>query len=118
MAMRYKLRMFGVPIDGPAQVYCDNQGVVKNTSIPESVLSKKHNAINYHAVREAAAAGVLQVHKEDTATNLSDFVNKCYTLRDAKSCFNLSCSISDALGFRPACLVQVPPARAQSRGLF
>jgi hypothetical protein len=42
--------MFGVPIEGPAKVLCDNQGVVKNTSIPESVLSKKHNAINYHAV--------------------------------------------------------------------
>jgi hypothetical protein len=63
ISMRYKLRMFGIPIDGPAQVYCDNQGVVKNTSNPESVLSKKHNAINYHAVREAAAAGVLEVHK-------------------------------------------------------
>ena len=76
IAMRYKLRMFGVPLDGPAQVYCDNQGVVKNTSIPESVLSKKHNAINYHAVREAAAAGVLQVHKEDTETNLADLFTK------------------------------------------
>ena len=76
VALRYKLRMFGVPLEGPAQVYCDNQGVVKNTSIPESVLSKKHNAINYHAVREAAAAGVLQVHKEDTATNLADLFTK------------------------------------------
>ena len=76
ISMRYKLRMFGVPIDGPAQVYCDNQGVVKNTSLPESVLSKKHNAINYHAVREAAAAGVLEVHKEDTQTNLADLFTK------------------------------------------
>ena len=76
IALRYKLRMFGVPLEGPAQVYCDNQGVVKNTSIPESVLSKKHNAINYHAVREAAAAGVLQVHKEDTETNLADLFTK------------------------------------------
>jgi hypothetical protein len=76
IAMRYKLRMFGVPLDGPAQVYCHNQGVVKNTSIPESVLSKKHNAINYHAVREAAAAGVLQVHMEDTETNLADLFTK------------------------------------------
>ena len=50
IALRYKLRMFGIPIDGPADVFCDNQGVVKNTSLPESVLSKKHNAINYHAV--------------------------------------------------------------------
>jgi hypothetical protein len=76
IALRYKLRMFGVPLEGPAQVYCDNQGVVKNTSIPESVLSKKHNAINYHAVREAAAAGVLEVHKEDTQTNLADLFTK------------------------------------------
>jgi hypothetical protein len=76
VAMRYKLRMFGVPLEGPAQVFCDNQGVVKNTSIPESVLSKKHNAINYHAVREAAAAGVLQVTKEDTMTNLADLFTK------------------------------------------
>jgi hypothetical protein len=68
--------MFGVPLEGPAQVYCDNQGVVKNVSIPESVLSKKNNAINYHAVREAAAAGVLQVLKEDTQTNLADLFTK------------------------------------------
>ena len=73
VALPYKLRMFGIPLERPAQVYCNNQGVVKNTSIPESVLSKKNNAINYHAVREAAAAGVLQVHKEDTAPNLAFF---------------------------------------------
>jgi hypothetical protein len=41
ISMRYKLRMFGIPLEGPAQVFCDNQGAVKNTSIPESVLSKK-----------------------------------------------------------------------------
>jgi hypothetical protein len=26
----YKLRMFGVEIDGPANVFCDNRGIVKN----------------------------------------------------------------------------------------
>ncbi|KAI2499224.1 Reverse transcriptase (RNA-dependent DNA polymerase) [Fragilaria crotonensis] len=76
IAMRYKLRMFGVPLEGPAQVFCDNQGVVKNASVPESVLTKKHNAVNYHAVREAAAAGVMEVHKEDTATKLADLLTK------------------------------------------
>jgi hypothetical protein len=76
IALRYKLRMFGVPLEGPARVFCDNQAVVKNTSVPESVLTKKHNAVNYHAVREAAAAGVLEVHKEDTATNLADLFTK------------------------------------------
>jgi hypothetical protein len=39
-------------------------------------LTKKHNAINYHAVREAAAAGVLQVIKEDMRKNLVDLFTK------------------------------------------
>ncbi len=72
VALRYKLRMFGVPIDGPANVFCDNNGVVKNTTIPESMLSKKYNAINYHVVREAVAARIMRVRKEDGMTNLAD----------------------------------------------
>ena len=75
-ALRYKIRCFGTPLNGPANVLCDNQGVVKNTSIPQSMLSKKHNAINYHAVREAAACGILRVGKEDTKTNLADLFTK------------------------------------------
>jgi hypothetical protein len=77
VALRYKLRMFGVPIVGPANVYCDNQGVVKNTSIPESTLAKKHNSINYHVIREAAAMGIIRVIKEPTETNLADLFTKC-----------------------------------------
>ena len=77
VALRYKLRMFGVPINGPANVFCDNEGVVKNTSIPESVLNKKHLSIAYHAVREAVAAGIMRVGKEDTETNLADLFTKC-----------------------------------------
>jgi hypothetical protein len=79
VALRYKLRMFGIPIHGPAKTYCDNQGVVKNASIPESVLSKKHNAINYHAVREAVAARIMQVAKEDGESNLADLLTKPLT---------------------------------------
>jgi hypothetical protein len=76
VALRYKLRMFGVPIDGPTDVMCDNQGVVKNASLPQSTLGKKHNAINYHSVREAAAASIIRVGKEDTETNLADLLTK------------------------------------------
>jgi len=68
-----------VPIEGPANVFCDNRGVVKNASIPESTLMKKHNAINYHAVREAAAADIIRVGKEDGATNLADLLTKVVT---------------------------------------
>jgi hypothetical protein len=79
VALRYKLRMFGVPIDGPASVFCDNNGVVKNTTTPESMLAKKHNAINYHVVREAVAAKILRVGKEDGLTNLADLFTKVFT---------------------------------------
>ena len=76
VALRYKLRIFGVPLDGPTDTMCDNQGVTKNTSLPQSTLEKKHNAVNYNVVREAAAAGILRVGKEDKETNLADLLTK------------------------------------------
>jgi hypothetical protein len=79
VALRYKLRMFGIPINGAAKIHCDNQGVIENVSIPELVLSKKHNAIDYHAVREAVAARIMQVAKEDGESNLADLLTKSST---------------------------------------
>jgi hypothetical protein len=76
VAVGYKLRMFGVEIDGPVNVFCDNRGVVKNVSIPELTLMKKHNAINYHVVREAVVAGIIKVGKEDGIMNLVDLLTK------------------------------------------
>jgi hypothetical protein len=55
-----------------------------NASVPESALSKKHNAINYHAVREAVAAGIMRVHKEDTQTNLADVFTKILNAEQRK----------------------------------
>ena len=75
-ALRYKLRMFGVPIDGPTNIFCDNEAVYKNTSLPESTLKKKHHAIAYHRCREAVAAETVRVAKEGTKTNLSDLFTK------------------------------------------
>jgi len=39
-ALRYKLRTFGIPLDGPTLIYCDNQSVVHNGTRPESTLRK------------------------------------------------------------------------------
>ncbi len=71
------LRMFSVLIDGPANAFCDNCGVVKSPSIPELMLMMKHNAIiNYHTMREAVVAGILRVEKKDSKTNLADILTK------------------------------------------
>ncbi len=87
-----KMRMFHVSIDGPANVFCDNHGLVKNASIPELTLMRKHDAINYHVVREAVAAGILRVGKEDSKTNLADILTKVFVGHKIwEFCFHLFC---------------------------
>jgi hypothetical protein len=75
-ALRYKLRMFGVPIDGSTDMFCDNEAVYKNASMPESQLRKKHHSIAYHMSRESVASGATRIAKEDTETNLADLFTK------------------------------------------
>jgi len=74
--LRYKLRMMGIPLDGPTNVFCDNDTVVKQTTKPESVLKKKHNAIAYHRVRESQAANIVQIAWEPGRSNLADLLTK------------------------------------------
>ncbi len=59
-----------MPLHGPENIYYHNQGVVKNTSTPKLTLSKKHNLINYHIVREVDEARILSVGKEDMGKDL------------------------------------------------
>ena len=59
VALCYKLRMFSVPSDGPSNVLYDTQGFDINMSLPQSILGKKHNALNYHFVKEGAESGIL-----------------------------------------------------------
>jgi hypothetical protein len=77
--LRYKLRMFGIPLEGATNVYCDNEAVYKNTVLPESTLKKKHHSIAYHRCREAVAAGTIRVAKQGTEKNLADLFTKTLT---------------------------------------
>jgi hypothetical protein len=61
---------------GAADIFCDNQSVIYNASVPESTLSKKHNAIAYHRVRESVAMGMTCITKVDTKYNLADGFTK------------------------------------------
>ena len=77
VSLRFKLRMFGIPIvEEPANVFCDNESVVKNSTKVESVLNKKHNSVAYHYVRWNVAAGVIQVSWISTDDNLADLFTK------------------------------------------
>ncbi len=74
--LRYKLRMMGVAIDGATHVYEDNMSVIKNTSLPESTLNKKSNAVCYHAVRESVAMGETLMMHIPGAENPTDLMSK------------------------------------------
>jgi len=74
--LRYKLRMMGVPINGPCNVKADNMSMVTNSSVPDSRLKKKSNSIAFHYVRERSAMGAVIVNYEPTGTNLADMLTK------------------------------------------
>ena len=56
-SLRYKLRGFGVHMNGPASIFCDKNLVVAKASVSTSMFNKLHNAIFYHQVRDSKAAG-------------------------------------------------------------
>jgi hypothetical protein len=72
----YKLRMLGVPLDGPAKVLVDNDTVIKNATIPSSSLQKRHDSTCYHYVREAVASKVMCVACIPSSENLADMFTK------------------------------------------
>ena len=78
-ALRYKLRMFEVPLDGSANVFCDSEAVYKNTVMPESTLRKKHHSIAYQKCRESVAAKKISVAKQGTLKNFVDLFTKFLT---------------------------------------
>jgi len=80
--------MFGVPTEGPTNMYCDNEAVVKNCSTPESTLNIKHHSISYHFNREAVAAGIIWIAWEQTATNLADGFTKLMTRDQREDIFD------------------------------
>ena len=75
-ALCISLCMLGIPLDGPTNRFCDNELVVKNASIPESRLSKKHNAIAYHKVWKSCACNSIHICHEPGKRNLSDVLTK------------------------------------------
>ena len=78
-AIRYKLQMFGVPMYGYANVFCDNETVYNNTTTPESVLKKKHDSIAYHRCMEEVDDNTIRVSNQGTVNNLSNLFTKIIT---------------------------------------
>jgi hypothetical protein len=74
--LRYKLRMMGIPVVGPAYIHGDNQSVLASCGIPDSILKKKSQSIAYHFVREGAARDEWRTSYVNTHDNESDLLTK------------------------------------------
>ena len=73
---RNNLRMMGVEPDGPGLMLGDNNSVVLNCTMPNSVLKKKHAACNYHRIREAIAGGAVSFAHIPSEMNYADILTK------------------------------------------
>ena len=74
--LRFKLRMMGVKINGPAFVYEDNQSVLANTTGPDLLLKKKSNSITFHFVRKGTARDEWRTAYIKTNKYTSDMLTK------------------------------------------
>ena len=57
-------------------MFGDNKSVVSSSTVPHSLLSKRHNILSYHRVREAIAVKIHVFHWCDSSQNKSDILSK------------------------------------------
>jgi len=76
MEMRYVLQMLGVKVEDTSHLLGDNMSVLLNTTIPSSMLKKKHQGVAYHCVREAIAAKIVTFSYVPSEENFADLLTK------------------------------------------
>ena len=76
MAIRQTLRYLGAPIGAKSFLFGDNQSVVTSATLPHSTLTKRHNILAFHRVREAIAANLMAFYWIQSAYNSSDMLSK------------------------------------------
>ena len=72
---------------GPANVFCDNDSVVKSAINPEATLKKKNVSIAYHKCRECFAASVADIYFVYSDENLADLLTKVLPVVKRKGIF-------------------------------
>ena len=76
LEIRYALRMLGVPIEKTSLLMGDNNSVLLNTTLPSSMLKKKHLGCSYHRIREAVAAKIIDFAYIPSDQNYANILTK------------------------------------------
>ena len=75
MDIRQTFRYLGAPIGAKSFLFGDNRSVVTSATLPHSTLTKRHNILAFHRVREAIAAKLMAFYWIQSAYNLSDMLS-------------------------------------------
>jgi hypothetical protein len=81
--LRTTLRYLGVPIRDKSYVFGDNESVIHSASKIHAKLHTRHNMLSFHFVREAVAAGYVQVTHIPGRINPADVLSKHWGYSDA-----------------------------------
>ena len=76
MDIRQTLRYFEAPIGSKSYLFDDNRSAITSATLPNSTLTKCHNILAFHIVREAIAAKIMAFYWIQSAYNLSDMLSK------------------------------------------
>ena len=76
MDIRQTLRYLGAPITTKSFLFGDNRSVVTSPTLPHSTLTKRHNILAFHRVREAIASNLMAFYWIQSAYNFSDMLSK------------------------------------------
>ena len=76
MDIRQTLRYLGELIATKSFLIGDNRSVVTSATLPHSTLTKTHNILAFHRVREAIAAKLIAFYWIQSAYNFSDMLSR------------------------------------------
>ena len=78
----------GMPGEGPACIFGDNQSVLCNTVIPNSTLKKKSQSAACHLVREGATRDESRTDRSSTNESKSDVLTTPLSGEKIRGLFN------------------------------
>jgi hypothetical protein len=76
MDLRTTFQYLGVPVRDKSYMFGDNESVVNSSTQIHAKLHKRHNALSFHRVREAIAAGVIAFYHIAGSSNPADILSK------------------------------------------
>ena len=75
MDIRQTLKYLGAIIGSKSFLFGDNRSVVTSATLPHSTLTKRHNILAFHRVREAIAAKLMAFYWIQSAYTFSDMLS-------------------------------------------